>query len=133
MPVSWSDEERIAIEKGIEAHGIDTGRCAALARIVYKLAKPRDQEARAIQVRPAPGARWLVPKPREDGPKIPLWRSHTYVEIERHAVDAIAGSDGYSPSDGYLQHYWQWADTMRVSEVDPATVDPGIQSADEPS
>lgn len=130
MAIDWSEQERTIIEQGIENHGIRTGRCAALARIVYTVAKPRDQGARAVHVRPAPGARWLVPKSREEGPRIPYWGAHTYVETERHAVDAVTGANGYSPADGYLQHYWEWSDMMRVREVDPATIDPGLQSAD---
>jgi hypothetical protein len=126
MAVDWTEQERTAIENGIAEHGIDTGRCAALARIVYRIAKPRDPDARALHVRPAAGARWLVPKE----PRVPYWGSHTYVETEEHAVDAVAGADGHHPADRYLQDYWEFSATLRVSEVDPATIDPGIQDAD---
>jgi hypothetical protein len=96
MAVDWSEQERAIVEKGIEDHDMGSGRCAALARIVYRVAKPRDPGARAVHVRPAAGARWLVPRRREDGPPIPVWYAHTYVETERHAVDAVTKADGYT-------------------------------------
>ena len=124
MAIDWTERERAIIVQGIANHGLRTGRCAALARIVYGIAKPRDPNTRGLHLRPAPGARWLVPK----APHVPYWGSHTYVETENHAVDAIAGPDGHS-AECFLQDHWEFWKTMRVSEVDVATIDPGIQDA----
>ena len=62
-------------------------------------------------------------------PDVPYWGAHTYVETEGHAVDAIVGPDGH-PAERFLEDHWAWAQTLRVSEVDPATIDPGIQDVD---
>lgn len=126
MGVNWTDDERATVQRGIAEHGINSGRCAALARIVYAVAKPRDPEARGVHLRPAPGAVWLVPKP----PHVPYWASHTYVETEAHAVDAITGADGY-PVERFLSDHWEYSWTMRVSQIDPATIDPVIQRMDD--
>lgn len=127
MGVNWTDDERQVVEIGIARHGIQSGRCAALARVVYRVAKPRDPHAHGVQLRPPEGAAWLVPK---DHDRIPVWGSHVYVETQGHAVDAIAGPDGY-PADAFVQDHWEWHDTLRVTDVDPETVDAGIQDMDE--
>lgn len=122
MAVDWTDDERARIVQGIATHGLTTGRCAALARIVFALAQPRDEHAHGAQLQPPSGARWLVPK----APHVPYWGSHTYVVTERHAVDAVVGPDGYE-ADRFVRDHWEFWETIRVSEVDPATVDPGIE------
>jgi hypothetical protein len=124
--VDWTDEERDVVEGGIAKHGLHTGRCAALARIVYSVAKPRDPYAHGVYVQPQAGAVWLVPKANS---RIPYWGSHTYVETQEHAVDAIVGADGY-PAGQFVRDHWEFADSMRISAVDPATVDVGIQDVD---
>lgn len=129
MAIDWTDEEREKVEGGIAKHGIQTGRCAALARVVYPVAQQRDPKARALRMRPPKGATWLVPK----ASRIPHWKAHVYVETREHAVDAVTRSDGYSPASTYVKDHWDFAEVMRVEEVDPATVDPGIQYVDDES
>lgn len=129
MAIHWTDEERTKIEDGISRHGIRTGRCAALARIVHPIARQQDPDACAIRLRPLKGAIHLVPKVSH----IPYWHEHVYVETRAHAVDAITGADGYAPSNTYVNDHWEFAESMRVEKVDPTTVDPGIQDVDEAS
>lgn len=100
---------------------------ARRSRIVYSVAKPRDPYAHGVHVQPQAGAVWLVPKADS---RIPYWGSHTYVETQEHAVDAITGADGY-PAGQFLRDHWEFVDTLRVSSVDPATVDAGIQELDD--
>jgi hypothetical protein len=128
MSLDWTEEERLALEKGVAAHGIRSGRCAALARIVYVIAKPRDEHAHGVQIKPAGCGRWLVPNRPE---AIPYWESHTYVETRSHAVDAITGPEGYA-AEMFLEKHWAFSTLIDKSEVDPATVDPDIQYMDEP-
>jgi hypothetical protein len=129
VAIDWTDEEREKVENGIAKHGIRTGRCAALARIVHPVAQQNDPKACAIRLRPPKGATWLVPK----ASRIPYWKAHVYVETRGHAVDAVTGSDGYSPASAYVQDHWDFAELMRIEEVDPATVDPGIQDVEDES
>jgi hypothetical protein len=129
VAIDWKDEEREKVEIGITKHGLQTGRCAALARIVHPVAQQSDPEACAVRMLPPKGATWLVPKT----PRIPVWCGHVYVETRGHAVDAVTGSDGYSPSSTYVKDHWDFAELMRVEAVDPATVDPGIQDVDDES
>ncbi|MRG96490.1 hypothetical protein [Polyangium spumosum] len=129
MAIDWTDEERKKVEAGIAKHGLRTGRCAALARIVHPVAQQKDPKACAIRMRPPKGATWLVPK----ASSIPSWKGHVYVETREHAVDAVTGSKGYSPSSTYVNDHWDFAEWMRIDEVDPATVDPGIQDVDDES
>jgi hypothetical protein len=65
--------------------------------------------------------------------RIPRWTGHVYVEAHGHAVDAVTGSDGYSPASEYVQDHWSFAEVMRVEKVDPTTVDPGIQDVEDES
>lgn len=129
MGIDWTHEERNTVEQGIVAHGIGTCRCASLARIVYAVAKPRDHRARGVQILPPRGALWLVPKLPHN---IPRWGAHTYVETQAHAVDAVTGASGYS-AETFLADHWEFSATIRKTEVDPATIDPGIQHMDEES
>lgn len=129
VAIDWTDEERDKVENGIAKHGILTGRCAALARIVHPVAQQKDPKARALRMRPPKGATWLVPK----ASAIPYWKGHTYVETRGHAVDAVTGSNGYSPASTYVEDTWCFAEVMRVEEVDPTTVDPGIQDVEDES
>lgn len=129
MAIDWTDDEREKIEAGIARHGILTGRCAALARIVCPIAQQKDPRARAIRMLPPKGATWLIPKTT----RIPHWHTHVYVETREHAVDAFTGAGGYCPASAYVEDHWHFAEVMRVEEVDPATVDPGIQDLDQES
>jgi hypothetical protein len=129
VAIDWTDEEREKVGDGIAKHGILTGRCAALARIVHPVAQQKDLRACAIRMRPPKGAPWLVPKVSA----IPYWQGHVYVETRGHAVDAITGPDGYTPASTYVKEHWHFAEVMRVEEVDPATVDPGIQDVEDES
>jgi len=49
-----------------------------------------------------------------------------YVETNDHAVDAVTGSAGFEALT-YREHFWDYAETQRVREIDPEDVDPGIQ------
>lgn len=122
MAIDWNDEERAVVEQGINDHGIRSGRCTALARIVFRVALPRDPETRGVHLKPKAPVRRLVSK--KDG--IPLWFSHTLVETQAHRVDAITGADGY-PSEQYLDQCWHDHHTFEVLEIDVSTIDPGIQ------
>lgn len=126
MSLDWTKEERLTLERGIADHGIHTGRCAAFARIAHAVARPRDEGARGIQIRPAPGARFLVPKVS----RIPYWGSHTYVETRAHAVDAITGPDGYA-AEKFLLDHWEYSSSIRKIEANPAMIDQGIQYLDD--
>lgn len=122
MSIDWTDTERLRVEQGIADHPIDSGRCAALARVVHGVAKPRDPDVRGVQIRPRMPARWLVPK----HPHVPYWFSHTLVETQEHDVDALTGPDGHR-ADAYLETYWHFHARIDARTVDLATIDPGIE------
>lgn len=129
VAIAWTDDERETVAAGIARHGVTTGRCAALARVVYAVAQQKDPNARTVRMRPPKGAPWLVPKTS----RIPYWNAHVYVETREHAVDAVTGSDGYSPASAYVRDHWEFAAFLRIEEVDPATIDPSIQQLDDES
>lgn len=126
MSIKWTRGERKVIDAGIATHGIQSKRCAALARIVHRVALKKDPNASAVRMRPPKGAMWLEPKAFG----IPYWNEHVYVDTRGHAVDAITGACGYEPSKTYVLEHWEDAELMRIETVDPATIDPGIQDAD---
>lgn len=122
MSLEWDAGETQGIENAIQEHPVDSGRCAALARRVYMIARPSDPHAHGFQVRAKKPARFVVPK--LDSP--PRWSSHTLVGTRGHAVDALTGAPG-CPLDGYLAQHWEYPDQLITEGVDPFSVDPGIQ------
>ncbi len=124
MAVDWNESERATVEDGIRRFPVASGRCAALARVVFAVGQERDAATRGRQVRPSKksAARFVVPKV----PHPPRWGSHTFVEAHEHAVDALTGADGCS-APAYLETHWQYADHLEVHDVDVDAVDPGIQ------
>lgn len=123
MPVDWTDEERREIEESIQKYHIRSGMCAALARVVHRVATGGARDARGVQLRCKKAVRYLVPKK----PHVPCWGAHTYVETRAHAVDAVTGPHGYEAAS-YVGDHWHWDDRFYEQvEIDVTTVDPGIE------
>lgn len=124
MGVGWNDQERADVEDAIERYPVESGRCAALARVVSRVGRARDPQTRGLQITPRQGsaARFVVPK----HPAPPRWGSHTFVETHAHAVDALTGVDGCAESI-YLASHWQYTDALEVRAVDVDAIDAGIQ------
>jgi len=124
MAVGWNDNERARVEDGIRQHPVTSGRCAALARVVYAVGHERDPTTRGRQVRPPTksAARFIVPKV----PHPPRWGSHTFVEAHAHAIDVLTGVEG-CPAPRYLETHWEYADHLEVHDVDVDAVDRGIE------
>lgn len=122
MALRWHHEQLARLEKALEQHPIDSGRCAALARRVHEVAKEGGDDPRGHFLTPRAG-RWILPKV----PHPPSWASHTVTETRAHAVDALTGSGGCE-MPRYLPDHWQYPDAIKVSSVDVFEVDPGIQN-----
>lgn len=123
MTIEWAGDDRAKLEAGMGQHPASSGRCAALARIVYRVALPHDQRTQGCQVRPKGAARFVVPK----FPHAPYWASHTFIDTRAHAVDALTGVEGCL-SETYLQEFWQHPDYLTVHDVDVHSVDVGIEN-----
>ncbi|MCC6525919.1 MAG: hypothetical protein IT373_24945 [Polyangiaceae bacterium] len=125
MAVTWEPQERAEIEVGIRRHPLASGRCAALARVVYRVGKPRDEATRGRQVRPLrrSAARYVVPRT----PHPPLWGSHTLTETQEHGVDGLTGVEGCAASE-YLARHWLYAEALEVHDVDVFSVDQNIEA-----
>ncbi len=41
-------------------------------------------------------------------------------------MDALTGAGGH-PAAAYVTEFWEHPETLRLSEVDVSTIDPGIQ------
>jgi hypothetical protein len=122
VTLEWTPEERTQVEAGIARYPAESGRCAALARIIYRLALPKDKQTRGIQLSGAHQARWLILK--RDRPR--QWKTHTLVETARHDADALTGPDG-CPTEQYLERHFQFPEAIAVRDVDVFTVDPWIE------
>jgi hypothetical protein len=126
MAVEWTPEERAKVEAGIAKYPATGNGCAALARIIYRLARPRDERARGIQLNAPNGAPWLIL--RRDRPR--QWASHTLVETQKHNVDALTGADGCA-SDRYLAEHFLFPEAIQVQEVDVFSVDAWVDEDEE--
>jgi hypothetical protein len=51
------------------------------------------------------------------------WFHHITVQVDAHAVDALAGPDGTAWSD-YLPLHWQYPKYLRLTETDLAGAEP---------
>lgn len=122
MSISWDGKQRAKIEDAIRKYPIESGLCAALARVVYEVAKPGDEAAHGEQIRPKGGERFVVPKHTAR----PLWATHTLVCTREHRVDVLTGAGGCE-KDKYLASHWEYVDRLDVRPVDVHEVDPGIQ------
>lgn len=124
MAIDWRGNERDRVDDGIRRHPVASGRCAALARVVFAVGRERDETTRGRQIRPQKrsAARFVVPKVHQP----PRWYSHTLVETHGHAIDAITGTDGCS-AEIYLATHWEYCEQLEVHDVDVDTIDPGIQ------
>ncbi|MBK8213704.1 MAG: hypothetical protein IPK71_08135 [Myxococcales bacterium] len=122
MSVDWNDDERSEVEGAIKRFPVESGKCAALARVVARVGISRDPSTRGRQIKPRGAARFVVPKHSDP----PRWVSHTFVDTHRHVVDALTGASG-CPSASYLATHWEYADALTVQDVDVEMVDPGIQ------
>lgn len=109
------------VEQGMLTHPIESGRCAALARLIARVAEAGRREVSGHQVRPVAG-RFIVPK----HPHPPQWASHTFAQADGHAVDVLTTSAG-TEQDLYLEKHWEHADHLELVDADLAEVDRGIQ------
>jgi hypothetical protein len=124
MSIDWTKEERVDVAQAIAEHPIGSGRCAALARVVFKTGAARDPNTKGRQVRPprTSAARYVVPKV----PHPPQWCSHTLVDTHAHSVDALTGPDGCEKAS-YLEQYWEYPEYLEVIDVDVFGIDRGIE------
>ena len=121
--MSWTEGERTQVEEGMRTHPIESGKCAALARLVAAVASGGGRTTSGHQVRPLTG-RFIVPKHAAP----PCWASHTFARTEDHEVDVLTTGTG-TPRALYLETHWEHADFLTVVDVDLLQVDPGIQQA----
>ena len=122
MAVQWEEDEEEAVRGALRRFPVASGRCAALARVVFKEGSRRDPSTCGRHLRPRGAARFVLPIYEPT----PRWGSHTFVETHEHAVDALTGVEG-CPAEDYLVTHWRYHEVLVVTDVDPATVDPGIQ------
>jgi hypothetical protein len=121
VAIRWEPDERAQVEDGIARYPVESNHCAALARIVHRLASPRDDRTRGLQIRPKSPARWIVLKRGA-----PRWASHTLVETQEHRVDALTGADGWSAAQ-YIEDHYRFPEALQAHEVDVYSIDPWIE------
>lgn len=122
MATEWTPEERAAVDAAMAAFPVESGKCAALARVVFAEGRRRDAETKGLQIRPKSAARYILPKT----PRVAFWHSHTYVETHAHAVDALTGTSGCEAAS-YLGEHWRYSMQLDVVPVDVESVDRGIE------
>jgi hypothetical protein len=122
VTVPWEENERAEVSAALTRFPIESGKCAALARVVTRVGLARDPQTRARLITPRSAARFVVPKL----PRPPIWASHTFAETHGHAVDALTAIDG-CPAGEYLARHWEHVDALSVATVAPDDIDPGIQ------
>lgn len=122
MAIDWDEKRRALISTAMARFPVSSGRCAALARVVFEASKDDDPDTEGLQVVPRNAARYVVPK----HPEKPRWFSHTLVQTKLHRVDALTGVDG-CPAPGYLERHWEYPDALDLKRVDLYAIDPDIE------
>lgn len=125
MGLPWRTADRKTLDEAFRRYPAESGKCAALARVVHAVARSRDWEATGLQIRARGAAPYICPK----HPKVRVWFSHTLVRTREHHVDALTGPEGCQQGE-YLSSYWYYPDVLTVVEVDVAAVDPGVQDVE---
>lgn len=125
MGLPWKLPQRRSVDEAMRRFPAESGKCAALARAVLKVARPLDADASGLQVLPRGSALFIVPR----HPKVKVWYTHTLVRTRLHHVDALTGTDGCE-QEAYLERHWQYPEGLELRVVDVDTVDPGIQNGD---
>jgi hypothetical protein len=126
MALSWRALQRGEIEAALRRFPAESGMCAALARVVWTVARPEDRDASGLQVRPRGAAPYILPR----HPRVRVWHSHTLVRTREHHVDALTGVDGCE-AGRYLESHWFHPEALQLAVVDVRAVDPGVQHDDE--
>jgi len=118
MGIRWSRAERDAVEAALIEHPAPSGRCFHAARAILPLAQRVDRDAKPWKITPAAG-RFVAPR----GDMELRWFHHITVQVDAHAVDALAGPDGTAWSD-YLPLHWQNPKYLRLTETDLEGAEP---------
>ncbi len=126
MGLPWLIEQRSTIEDAMRRFPAESGKCAALARVVLGVAQPVDPDAMGIQVKPRTAAPYILPKNSRGR----CWHSHTLVRTQAHHVDVLTGADGCE-HQRYLEEYFQYPEALQLLSVDVLSVDVGIQNVEE--
>jgi hypothetical protein len=110
--IAWTDDQHAHVRAALEAHPIESGRCAQAAQAVLSLAIELDPNANALVIEPTGAALYLVVKGRAL-----RWYHHVTVAAARHHVDALTGPDGH-PDDTYLDTYFEHAAEYSLRPVE---------------
>ncbi|MFO0607856.1 MAG: hypothetical protein U0324_32130 [Polyangiales bacterium] len=118
MAIGWTGVQRVTVDGVLARFPPDSGRCADAARAIVPIARDVDPTARGRLIQPdpvlAPRARFVVPKRCRLSAS---WFHHVTVEAAGHCVDVLTGPDGCEVAS-YLDAHFEYADVLRVDEVD---------------
>lgn len=108
MPITWTDDQRTAIQDCLSKHPANSSRCLEAAKEILPTARKQDSNATPWKICPRPGFGFFVcPKVSVKG----RWFHHFTVEASSHCVDALTGIDG-TLKVTYLAQHWQYGDAL---------------------
>lgn len=112
MAIRWKTQQRRAVERILDDHPVNSGRCQEAAELILPVAKEQDREARILKIVPAdPRAFYVIPKIQLEYD----WYHHYTTEAVAHYVDALTGADGTDIVE-YRREHWDDPDGI-VFEV----------------
>ncbi|MCB9760483.1 MAG: hypothetical protein H6739_11645 [Alphaproteobacteria bacterium] len=117
MSVDWPPDKAEQIDSLIDAHPVESGRCASLARSILPIAREQDADAQGVIVKAnAAQTRYPCMKPRIHGV---WWFHHVTLGVEGHFVDALTGTQGTERAHYLTTHFSNAPGELRFDESDP--------------
>lgn len=102
MAVAWKVLQAPRVTKILNDHPPKSGRCETAAKLILPIAKQVDGSSRAVKIKPAGRARYVLPNEPLDGE---WWRYHVVTEVTEHYVDALTRTPGTLIDDYFATHY----------------------------
>ncbi|MCA2977692.1 MAG: hypothetical protein INH41_02375 [Myxococcaceae bacterium] len=122
MSLDWKPTSASEIQRGIDTYPLESGKCAALARLVDRVAESESRARQGVLVVPKSPARFLI---HRSGARLG-WYHHVFTEVQEHAVDALTGAAGH-PRHSYLSAFFSFDSELEMSAVNVLSVDPDIE------
>ncbi len=102
MAVKWKVHQALKVTQILKDYPPKSNRCETAAKLILPIAQQVDGSSRALKIKPAGRARYVLPKEPLDGE---WWRYHVVTEVTEHYVDALTRTPGTLSVDYFAKHY----------------------------
>ncbi len=102
MPIAWKPPQAQKVTNALAKYPPQSNRCELAAKAILPVARQVDSSSRALKIKPAGRARYLMTNVSLNGE---WWRHHVTTEVSEHYVDSLTGTPGTLVIDYFTEHY----------------------------